>query len=359
MPRAEHDPPFYVLSRFRDVVEVLKQPAVWGNRDGPGVFYQEAGVLGSTDDPDHARHRRVLRAAFLPTAIARLEPRVAAIADELFDAVVPQGGGDFVELYAFPFPAIVIGELLGVRPEDRERLPPLEHRRRRRPHRRRPWRLRGRQAGHLRLHRGRGREAGSAAAPDGIPSERCDDVSSLLAIGVHDGVISRAEMRHLGYQLLVAGHETTTSLIGLMLYRLVVTPRRDGRDSAPTRRSCRMPSRRRCGSTPRSKGCSGRTPRRARSPVRRSRRGRRCSSSSARPTGILNSGRSPTSSALDRDVNDAAPARRVRLGDPLLHRRSAGAPGGAADVRAASSPGWTTSSWRECRVATSRSCSVV
>ena len=56
---AEHDPPFYVLSRFRDVVDVLKQPTLWGNRDGPGVFYQEAGVLGSTDDPDHARHRRI------------------------------------------------------------------------------------------------------------------------------------------------------------------------------------------------------------------------------------------------------------------------------------------------------------
>ena len=53
---------------------------------------------------------------------------------------------------------------------------------------------------------------------------QADDVSSLLAIALRDGVISRAEMRHLGYQLLVAGHETTTSLIGLMLYRLIEHP---------------------------------------------------------------------------------------------------------------------------------------
>ncbi len=33
-----------------------------------------------------------------------------------------------------------------------------------------------------------------------------------------------SELRHLGYQLLVAGHETTTSLIGLMLYRLLERP---------------------------------------------------------------------------------------------------------------------------------------
>ena len=51
-----------------------------------------------------------------------------------------------------------------------------------------------------------------------------DDVSSLLAVAHRDGVLSRAELRHLGYQLLVAGHETTTSLIGLMLYRLIERP---------------------------------------------------------------------------------------------------------------------------------------
>ena len=74
-----HEPPFYVVSRFSDVVGVLKQPDLWGNRDGPGVFYQEAGVLGSSDNPDHARHRRVLQSAFLPTAIGRLEPQVTAL----------------------------------------------------------------------------------------------------------------------------------------------------------------------------------------------------------------------------------------------------------------------------------------
>jgi len=228
---ADHDPPFYVLSRFRDVVGVLKQPELWGNRDGPGVFYQEAGVLGSTDDPDHARHRRTLRSAFLPSAIARLEPRVAAIADELFDAIVPQREGDFVDLYAFPFPAIVIGELLGVRPEDREDF--------------RHWSLEAVNAltgGDLGVYEkaknaiadcieiqvsAREERLAAADLPAGtqpIGSVVPDDVSSLLAIAHRDGVLSRAEVRHLGYQLLVAGHETTTSLIGLMLYRLLEQP---------------------------------------------------------------------------------------------------------------------------------------
>jgi cytochrome P450 len=115
-----HDPPFYVLSRFDDVRGAAKQPKLWGNKDGPGVFFQEWGVLGSADDPDHARQRRVLRDAFVPTAIERLRPAAEEMADELFDEMLPRGEGDFVELFAFPFPAMVIGELLGVHREDRD-----------------------------------------------------------------------------------------------------------------------------------------------------------------------------------------------------------------------------------------------
>ena len=40
------DPPFYVVSRHDDVIEILKSPKLWGNADGPGVFYQKGGVLG-------------------------------------------------------------------------------------------------------------------------------------------------------------------------------------------------------------------------------------------------------------------------------------------------------------------------
>jgi cytochrome P450 len=216
----EHEPPFFVLSRFEDIVGVLKQPDLWCNRYGPGVFYQEAGVLGSTDDPDHARHRRTLRSAFLPTAIARLEPRLAAVADELFDEIAPRGEGDFIELYAYPFPAIVIGELLGVRPEDRDNF--------------HQWSLTAVSAltgGDL----GAYEEAKNAIA-DCIETQvtareeelgaddEPDDVCGLLAIAHRNGVLSRDELRHLGYQLLVAGHETTSSLIGLMLYRLLERP---------------------------------------------------------------------------------------------------------------------------------------
>ncbi|HLM19439.1 MAG TPA: hypothetical protein VK549_16575, partial [Acidimicrobiia bacterium] len=115
---ADHDPPFYVMSRFDDVVAALRQHDRWLNRDGPGVFHQNNGVLGTTDEPDHGRHRRVLRPAFVPTSIERLAPRVTDIADQLLDEFVDDGEADFVERFAIPFPALVIAELLGVAGDD-------------------------------------------------------------------------------------------------------------------------------------------------------------------------------------------------------------------------------------------------
>ena len=213
-----HDPPFYVLSRFDDVRSAVKQPGQWRNKDGPGVFFQETGVLGSADDPDHARHRRVLRDAFVPTAIARLQPVAEELADELFDEMLPLGEADFVEQFAFPFPAMVIGELLGVHREDRDDF--------------RRWSSEVVQAltgGSLDDYtraktsvedyieaRLLEREAAGGDLPD--------DALSRMLVARRDGVLSTAEVRHLGHQLLVAGHETTTSLLGLMLYRLLERP---------------------------------------------------------------------------------------------------------------------------------------
>ena len=115
------DPPFYVVSRHEDVLSMLTDPAQWTNGDGPGVFFQECGVLGSADDPDHRRQRKVLQDGFRPAAIASLAPRVDIIGRALWDkAFASDGEGDFVILFAFPFPAIVIAEMLGIRPEDRE-----------------------------------------------------------------------------------------------------------------------------------------------------------------------------------------------------------------------------------------------
>jgi cytochrome P450 len=215
---AEHDPPFYAVGRFPDVVAALKNPSLWGNRHGPGVFHQESGALGSADEPDHGRHRAVLRDAFIPSAVARMEPSLVAMADELLDQFVPLGEGDFVSSFAFPFPALAIGEMLGVPPGDREMFRDLS----------------GQIVAALTggdvaaYHRGKeavgdyvdARLEERAATPD-APN---DDVLSSLLAARNGGVLSAMEVRHIGHQLLVAGHETTTSLLGMMMYRLLERP---------------------------------------------------------------------------------------------------------------------------------------
>jgi cytochrome P450 len=226
---AEHDPPFYALSRFDDIVEVLKQHDRWVNRQGPGVFYQDDGVLGTTDEPAHGRHRRVLRAAFVPTVINRLEPSIRAITTELIDAVVDDGACDFVEAVAEPLPALAIAELLGVAGSDRHDFRRLS-----------TTAVAALTGDDIAAYQAAKREieeyveAGvrerMASLPDGEVTDDVlggpipDDVMSRLAIARHNDTIDDREMRHLGYQLLVAGHETTTSLLGMMLLRLIERP---------------------------------------------------------------------------------------------------------------------------------------
>ena len=240
----DHDPPFFVLSRFSDVVDALKHPDQWRNRDGPGVFYQESGVLGTTDEPDHGRHRHVLWSAFLPAAIARLEPRLRQIADDLIDEWVADGETEFVEGFAAPFPALAIAELLGVEGEDRHAFGRWS-----------TFSVAALTGGDIaRYQEAKATledyiEAGvdqrdallggaGAVADDVVGTVIPDDVLSLLTVARRRGSVSRQEMRHLGYQLLVAGHETTTSLLGMMLYRLIERPQvmqrlRDDRSLIP------------------------------------------------------------------------------------------------------------------------------
>ncbi len=79
-------------------------------------------LLIRSDPPDHTRLRQLVRGPFTPSAIARLEPRVRAIAHACVDDLMTQdldGNADFVRQVAFPLPVIVIAELLGIPPERR------------------------------------------------------------------------------------------------------------------------------------------------------------------------------------------------------------------------------------------------
>ena len=73
------------------------------------------------DNPEHDRLRGLVSKAFTPRAIEGMEPRIQQIADELLDAVAAQPRFDLIAGYAGPLPTIVIAEMLGVDPADRDR----------------------------------------------------------------------------------------------------------------------------------------------------------------------------------------------------------------------------------------------
>ncbi|MDT0454706.1 cytochrome P450 [Streptomyces sp. DSM 41527] len=157
----------------------------------------------ATDPPDHGRLRRLAMKAFTPAAVARLEPRIRAIAEELADALGARGSADLVGEFAEPLPITVISELLGVPEPDRAAV--------------RRW----------------SRDLFAAAAPDTVDRAShalsdymtrliaarretlgADVLSGLIAARDEADRLSEAELVSLAVLLVVAGHETTTHLIG-------------------------------------------------------------------------------------------------------------------------------------------------
>jgi cytochrome P450 len=161
------------------------------------------------DPPDHTRLRRLVSRAFVPTRIAALEPSIQRIADELLDELEASGPDsvvDLVEAFAYPLPFRVICELLGVPKQDRARL---------------------RQSFRVLFQPWSGSPPPEAiAASDAIVAslehlvashrehEQDDLVGVLVMASDDEDHLSEQELLGSLFQLIVAGHDTTTSLIG-------------------------------------------------------------------------------------------------------------------------------------------------
>ncbi len=174
----------------------------------------------SVDPPDHSRLRRLVSGAFSPRRIEGLRPRVQAIVDELLDGLANQGPDSSVDLvaaFAFPLPFTVICELLGVPESERARLgrgltallvptsTPAEY-------------ARAKQASDVVV----AMLSALVEAKQGAPGN--DLVSGLIS--ARDGAerLDSQELLSTIFQLIVAGHDTTTSLIGNSVVALIRNP---------------------------------------------------------------------------------------------------------------------------------------
>ena len=121
---------FWAVTRYADVVTVLKTPKVFSSwrggallADPPPQFLQKLreGML-NRDPPDHTNLRRLVNKAFSPRRIEQLDEKIATHARVLVDRVRGAGRCDFATEVAGEMPLFVICEILGVPHADRQTL---------------------------------------------------------------------------------------------------------------------------------------------------------------------------------------------------------------------------------------------
>jgi cytochrome P450 len=113
---------------YSDIEKILKDPIKFSSKFGPFQVPQEyqenlnRPSLLNTDPPYHRKLRSIVDTLFVPIEIAKLEPRIENIANELIDNIIKKDSTtmDLITDFAYPLPATVIAELLGVPSEDRD-----------------------------------------------------------------------------------------------------------------------------------------------------------------------------------------------------------------------------------------------
>lgn len=110
------------ISRHADVMAISKRSDLFCNRFSMRPDNPPLPSMINLDDPLHKKRRNLVNKGFTPRRVAALEPHVRRICSDLVERARARGRFDFVHDVAAPLPMIMIGDLLGVEPEDRDML---------------------------------------------------------------------------------------------------------------------------------------------------------------------------------------------------------------------------------------------
>ncbi len=230
----------WLVTRYDDVVQVLRDPDAFSNAGRvlhlldqlPDEQQERASYLrrhysvgiGHSDPPSHTRLRELVAPAFAPRQIAALRPRISAIAEILLNRAQDDGGAgalDGIADLAYPLPAMVALALLGAPTSDM--------------HLFRRWAL------DINLLFAGGARVDPQAA---ITADRslmemrayllaliedrrrcpCEDIISHLVHSETEDRLDEQELISTCVTLFVAGHETTTNVLGNGLAALLQRP---------------------------------------------------------------------------------------------------------------------------------------
>lgn len=231
---------YSLISRYRDVRDAALDPGLYSSNlvavmmqglERPELLSFEGDaaarvdVLATADPPVHARQRKLSNRAFSMRRVAALEPAIRALAESLVAAILPApgarwGAADWVREVAVPLPMTVIAGLIGLPGEDIPRL--------------KRWSdhaiaiLSGTNTpAQLAEHTAQvGQLAAyfSESVEEAALAPRDDVLGDLVRATEGSEALTRQEVVAILLQLLTAGNETTTSLIGSALRLLLQSP---------------------------------------------------------------------------------------------------------------------------------------
>jgi cytochrome P450 len=120
---------FWVVTRFNEIVEIEQQPAVFSSV--PGAFFPLANMSGDSpmskhilfmDPPEHSRVRRVAMKSFGPRVVAHFDGWIRDIVNETLDEALQRGSFDWIAEVARLIPSRVIASVMGVPRELRQQV---------------------------------------------------------------------------------------------------------------------------------------------------------------------------------------------------------------------------------------------
>jgi cholest-4-en-3-one 26-monooxygenase len=110
------------IARYDGVIAAERNPVTFSNAGGSRPDTGPLPWMIDMDGAAHQKRRKLVSAGFTPKRVRVRKERVLQVCDELIDRVSREGTCDFVRDLAVPLPLIVIGDMLGVPPEDRSDL---------------------------------------------------------------------------------------------------------------------------------------------------------------------------------------------------------------------------------------------
>jgi cytochrome P450 len=214
----------WIVTRHADQRTLLADPRISIEESRPGYPHMTAGraeaakhtppLITNTDAPEHTRLRRVVNPPFMVKRIEKLRPRIQQIIDELIDAMLAgPKPADLVTAIGLPVPTLVITEMLGVPYADHEFF--QTNSTKTISHDSTPeeaMRASGALVGYL---------------EDLLPRKTAqpgDDVLSEMGARIKAGEMTEREAVLMGVAILIAGHETTATMISLGTLALLRNP---------------------------------------------------------------------------------------------------------------------------------------